>query len=319
MKKTAILILFCLISSFAVPVCVFYARGGSSYDSGRTEKLRMSENIKVFFHNENKTVSMPIEEYLCGVVCAEMPASFEYEALKAQAVAARSYARYKQNEVNTLHPDASVCTDYTHCKAYKTLAENEEVWGKDAEKYRAKIENAIIETKGEVITYNGEVALAVFHSQSGGGRTENSADVWGGNVPYLVSVESHGEEASPGFYSDATISFEDFSKTITSLNPNVLLTSSNDIGQIEKSEGGAVKTIEIGGQKFSGKEIRSAFSLRSSCFTISSEGNNIRFEVTGYGHGVGMSQYGANAMAKEGRNYKEILKHYYSGTEIEYV
>lgn len=319
MKKTAVLILFCLISAFVLPVCVFYARGGSANDNEIAEKLRMSENISVFFHNENKTVSMPIEEYLCGVVCAEMPASFEYEALKAQAVAARSYARYKQNEVNARHPEAAVCTDYTHCKAYKTLEENEKSWGKDSEKYRAKIENAIIETQGEVITYNGEVALAVFHSQSGGGRTENSADVWGGNVPYLVSVESHGEEASPGFYSDVTVSFENFKNTIISLNPKASLTSSNDIGQIVKSEGGAVKTIQIGGQEFSGKEIRSAFGLRSSCFTISSEGDNIRFEVTGYGHGVGMSQYGANSMAKEGCDYREILKHYYSGIEIECV
>ena len=319
MKKTAILILFCMISSFVLPVCVFYVRGGSPEENKITEKLRMSEDIKVFFHNENKTKSMPIEEYLCGVVCAEMPASFEYEALKAQAVAARSYARYKQNEVNALHPEASVCTDYTHCKAYKTLEESGKSWGKDSKNYRAKIENAIIETQGEVITYNGEVALAVFHSQSGGGRTENSADVWGGNVPYLVSVESHGEESSPNFYSDVTVSFDDFKNTIISLNKDASLTNSNDIGQIVKSEGGAVKTIEIGGQEFSGKEIRGAFGLRSSCFTISSEGDNIRFEVTGYGHGVGMSQYGANAMAKEGCDYKEILKHYYSGIQIECV
>ncbi len=319
MKKTAILILFCVISSFVLPVCVFYARGGSGYDNERAEKLRMSENIEVFFHNENKTVSMPIEEYLCGVVCAEMPASFEYEALKAQAVAARSYARYKQNEVNALHPEASVCTDYTHCKAYTTLEENEKSWGKDSEKYRAKIENAIIETQGEVITYNGEVALAVFHSQSGGGRTENSSDVWGGNVPYLVSVESPGEESAPGFYSDVTVSFEDFKKTVMSLNQQAAIETFDDIGDIEKSEGGAVKTIQIGGQKFSGKEIRTAFGLRSSCFNINWEGDNIRFEVMGYGHGVGMSQYGANAMAKEGCSYKEILKHYYSGIEIEYV
>ena len=319
MKKTAILILFCLISSFVLPVCVFYARGGSGEENKITQKLRMSEDISVFFHNENKTVSMPIEEYLCGVVCAEMPASFEEEALKAQAVAARSYARYKQNELNAVHPEASVCTDYTHCKAYTPINEKEKIWGDDSKKYRAKIENAIIETQGEVITYNGEVALAVFHSQSGGGRTENSADVWGGNVPYLVSVESRGEEKSPNFYSDVTVSFENFRNTIMSLNPTASLTSSNDIGQIEKSEGGAVKTIQIGGQEFSGKEIRGAFGLRSSCFTISSEGDNIRFEVTGYGHGVGMSQYGANAMAKEGRDYKEILKHYYSGIQIECV
>lgn len=319
MKKTVTLIIFCLLSSFVLPVCVFYVRGGNTQSNHNTEQLHMSEEINVFFHNENKTISMPIEEYLCGVVCAEMPAEFEYEALKAQAVAARSYARYKQNETNAVHPDAAVCTDYTHCKAYKTFEENSAIWGADSANYRAKIENAILETRGEVITYNGEVALAVFHSQSGGGRTENSKDVWGGSVPYLVSVESHGEENSPGFYSDVTVPFEDFKKTIAGLNPSAVLTSPDNIGQIEKSEGGAVKTIQIGGQQFTGKEIRAAFGLRSSCFRINTEGDNIRFEVTGYGHGVGMSQYGANTMAKEGSNYKEILKHYYSGIEIEYV
>ncbi|MBQ8807938.1 MAG: stage II sporulation protein D [Clostridia bacterium] len=275
--------------------------------------------ISVYFTEEDKVKNMPLEEYICGVVSAEMPASFENEALKAQAVAARSYAIYRTRNKNPDHPDAAVCTDYTHCKAYMPRSKANEKWGEDAKKYSERIENAVYATKGEVITYNGEVALAVFHSQSGGGRTENSKDVWGGNVPYLVSVESHGEENAPNFYSTAVFSFNEFKEKIHSKFPNAVINSYKDIGRTEKSEGGSVKTIEIGGVKISGKDIRTLFSLRSSCFRIRADETTVTFEVTGYGHGVGMSQYGANTMAKEGYSYVDILTHYYSGTKVDGV
>lgn len=285
----------------------------------KKEELLGGQEISVLFKDSEKTSKMQLEEYIKGVVCAEMPASFESEALKAQAVAARSYAVYRIENQSADHPDAAVCTDFAHCKAYKDIKEAKKGWGKDAETYSEKIKKAVDETKGEILTYGGEVALAVFHSQSGGGRTENSADVWGGDVPYLVSVESHGEENAPNFYSTAVFSFDEFKEKLISHNPVANITSSADIGESVISEGGSVKSINIGGVSFSGRDLRSLFSLRSSCFKIIADEKNVRFEVTGYGHGVGMSQYGANTMAKEGYDYKKILMHYYSGTEIEGV
>ena len=315
MKKFGVLVLFCIIAGFIIPFVVFFFMNMKKVSPDLIKKPPEG-SIKVYFHQEGKVKTMNTEDYLCGVVAGEMPASFETEALKAQAVAARSYTYYKAENPSTDHPEATVCTDFNHCKAYKTEAELKQMWGEDNDKYTEKIRNAVYDTKGEVITYDGEVALAVFHSQSGGGKTENSADVWGGDVPYLISVESHGEESAPNFYSEACFSFEEFKNSLLSVEPEAVINSSSDIGIPEVSEGGSVKRITIGGKEFSGKDIRSLFKLRSSCFKIKADENYVTFEVTGYGHGVGMSQYGANTMAKEGYGYIDILKHYYSGVEI---
>lgn len=317
MKKFAILITFFLIIAFVLPLTVFYVMKAGNKDIDKQNEDKTT--ISVFFHNEGVTRTMAIDEYLCGVVSAEMPASFEKEALKAQAVAARSYAMYRKKNPSPDHLDADVCTDFSHCKAYKNPNEQVEIWGEDAEKFSGKINSAVYETSGEVITYNGEVALAVFHSQSSGGRTENSSDVWGGNIPYLVSVESHGEENAPNFYSTVSVSFAEFQSKLKEKYPDILIESTADIGQPQLSEGGNVNSIAIGGKSIKGKEIRTLFDLRSSCFRIITDGEKITFEVTGYGHGVGMSQYGANTMAQEGYNYIQILTHYYSGTQIEGV
>ena len=276
--------------------------------------------ISVFFPDENKTRTMNLEEYLVGVVAAEMPASFESEALKAQAVAARSYAIYKSRNENSdsVHPSASVCIDHRHCKAYKKKEDAFKAWGEKAEEYNLKIVSAVNATKGEILTYNGEVALTVFHAQTGGGKTESSKDVWGGNLPYLVSVES-GEKDVPGFFSSCDISFDEFRQKLIEENPLAEIDGPEDIGEIKISEGGDVKEIKIGGVFFGGPKIRSLFSLRSSCFTVTANEKNVHFEVSGYGHGVGMSQYGANTMALEGYGYKDILTHYYSGTVLDYV
>lgn len=315
----AIFILLSVMSAFVLPLSIFFIAGEKNTPEDNLKREKSSQEISVFFPEEKRVEKMPLEEYLYGVVSAEMPAEFESEALKAQAVAARSYAIYRTKNQSADHPRAEVCTDYTHCKAYKTKEAAQTQWGDMAQLYTKKIEDAVNSTKSEIITYKGEVALAVFHSQSGGGRTESSADVWGGEVPYLVSVESHGEENAPNFYSSATVPFNEFRKKIIAENPNAKINSAEDIGESITSEGGSVKSIIIGGESFKGKDIRTMFSLRSSCFRISADNENVRFEVTGYGHGVGMSQYGANTMAKEGFTYKEILAHYYSGTEIDAV
>ncbi len=317
MRQIGFLILFCIISVLLVPLTVFFIM---SIGNGENKlKNSSSAEISVYFHKEKAVHTVNLEEYLCGVVAAEMPASFEPEALKAQAVAARSYAVHKKNGINSDHTKAVVCTDPNHCKAYLTKEELARKWGQDTEKYSEKISNAVFSTSGEVITYKGEVALAVFHSQSGGGRTENSADVWGGDVPYLVSVESHGEEEAPNFYSTVVFEFVEFREILEKNIPGIKIISAKDVGVTETNESGSVAFVNIGNKKISGKDMRTYFKLRSSCFTIKADDNNVTFEVTGYGHGVGMSQYGANAMAKEGADYKKILTHYYTGTKIENV
>ncbi|MBQ3021732.1 MAG: stage II sporulation protein D [Clostridia bacterium] len=313
-KRFFVATVFFVITAMLIPFSVFLF---SNLQKNEEESSRIKTNqISVYFKDEGKTRSMDIEEYLCGVVAAEMPAEFETEALKAQAVAARSYAFYRQENPSPEHPDAAVCTDFAHCKAYKTQEEQASLWKEKREEYSKKISDAVYDTAGEIITYNGDVAMAVFHSQAGSGRTENSKDVWGGDVPYLISVESHGEESAPNFYSTQSVSFGEFREKLASVKPNIKIETFADIAAPTLSEGGSVKSIIIGGEEFSGKEIRSIFALRSSCFKIIADNEKVTFEVTGYGHGVGMSQYGANTMAKEGYSYIDILTHYYTGTKI---
>jgi len=250
-----------------------------------------------------------VEEYLYGVLAGEMPASFHAEALKAQAVAARTYIVNKKQdgEADETHPDADICTDSTHCKAWLSAEDIKSKMGDSWEKqYGDKMRKAISDTRGEIMVYDNEPIVAVFHS-TGSGRTENSEDVWGGSLPYLRSVESPGDASSPKFESQVTVSKAEFEN---------ILGVPAEIGETLHSQGGAVKSIVIGGKKFSGTEIRSLFGLNSANFEIVAEGDNITFNVKGNGHGVGMSQYGANAMAEEGATYDQILKTYYTGVEI---
>ncbi len=313
-KRYFIAVLFFIIAVFLIPVLTsFFLNVEKKNENVLPTK---SEKINVFFSNDNETRLVDIEEYLCGVVAAEMPAEFEIEALKAQAVAARSYVLYRKENPTPEHPDAAVCTDSTHCKAYKTDKELSELWKEKKDKYSEKISDAVFSTAGEIITYDGAVVMAVFHSQTGSGKTENSKDVWGGEVPYLISVESHGEETAPNFFSTQSFSMDEFKQKLSLEKNDVEINGPEDIGIPVLTSGGSVKSINIGGVEFSGREIRSIFNLRSSCFKITATNEVITFEVTGYGHGVGMSQYGANTMAKEGYDYIEILTHYYTGIQI---
>lgn len=271
-----------------------------------------SDTVEVFNPADSTTTTMTMTDYLTGVVAAEMPAAFEVEALKAQAVAARTYALYKASKKEH---DGDVCTDYTHCQAYITTAQMQENWGSDYELYYKKIHDAVKATEGEYIAYEEEPVMAVFHSM-GGGYTENSSDVWGEHVPYLVSVESPGEEAAANYNSTLEMPFESFKAIIMAEFPDATLSSPMDVSEPVLTDGGHVKSIIIGSVNISGTKMRSLFSLRSTKFTLSFENDKVIFSVTGYGHGVGMSQYGANAMAKEGKTYREILTHYYSGTTI---
>ena len=316
LKKIILYVIIYIFLMFFIPEVVVYFLSPSPSPS--------PETVKTYVKAENTVREFPLEEYLVGVVGAEMPATFPVEALKAQAVAARTFIVYKTAfGASDAHggTGAPVCTDPGHCKAWKSVEELMNSWGGDntlAEDYMNKIKTAVSETRGEIITFEGNPISAVYYSMSSG-KTENSEDVWGGNVPYLKSVSSSFDEKAPGFNSEAAFTIEEFKKVILSENP--LATFDNDpafwITNIVRSEGGGVVSLEIGGAKFKGTRIRTLFSLRSHNFTIEFNNGIALFRVKGYGHGVGMSQWGSKFLAEEGKSYDEIIKYYYSGVEIE--
>ena len=260
---------------------------------------------------------MDLNTYLWGVVAAEMPASFSQEALSAQAVAARTYAFRKAGH-STNHPDADLCTDYHCCQAWISREEAAANWGKDAVYYGNKITTAITETENEVLLYDGKLIDAVFHSSSSG-ATQDAVAVWGNDVPYLKGVSTPEGEGIPKYHSTAVIPYEEFKELFLAARPEAKL-DGEPSGWVESADltpEGIVKTITIGGVTVTGTQAREIFSLRSPAFTIQATKEGMSCETTGFGHGVGMSQYGAHAMAEAGSNYREILQHYYTGVTVE--
>lgn len=277
--------------------------------------------IKVYNTKTNDVMVLDLEEYLKGVVSSEMPAEFNYEALKAQAVTARTYLLYRLKKYpngQPEHMDAPICTN-THCQVWNSkedlIAAHDNDW---YDTYWSKIEQAVESTRGQILTYEGKIIEPLFHSTSGG-RTENSEDVFSTAVPYLRSVESPYEGESPKLHDSVKITVNQFIDKINSVYGNLNINSNNlkdkiELGEV--SEGGKIKTIIIDNVEINGREIRSLFNLNSTNFSFIQSGDQLEIVTTGYGHGVGMSQYGANGMAEQGYNYKEILKHYYTGVEI---
>ncbi|MBO5408957.1 MAG: stage II sporulation protein D [Clostridia bacterium] len=265
--------------------------------------------------HQGTVTALSLEEYLYGVVAAEMPASFEEEALKAQAVAARTYTVNRSQTPNPNHPDANVCSESSHCKAYLPPEELSRKFQNEPQLLK-KIQTAVDDTKSEIIIYNGEPISAVFHSTSSG-MTENAQDVWGNSVPYLLSVVSEGEEASPRYQETKTFTPEEFIEALNRGEKKVSFSESPAewFGEWIKNDSGSTKSLTICGIPFLGTELRSLLGLRSTHFEIS-VADIITVTTKGNGHGVGMSQYGANDMAKRGYSYEDILKKYYTGVEI---
>ncbi|PWL41899.1 stage II sporulation protein D [Christensenella sp. MSJ-20] len=272
--------------------------------------------VRVYNHTTGATESMDFEEYIVGVVSGEMPASYEMEALKAQAVAARTYAYRKVLAGGCGRGDADVCTDFAHCQAYCTPEQRMSKWGDGFSAYEDKLRQAVMGTRGQILAYEGEPIAAFFHAVAGG-QTEDVVNVWGGNLPYLKSVESAGEETANRFTRTMTFTYDEFRKTIQKKYPNANLSDvPSAIGSDTRTEAGRVRAIVIGGESISGTEMRSLFNLDSANFTIACKDGTVTITTKGYGHGVGMSQVGALAMAKNGSDYKEILLHYYTGVEL---
>lgn len=315
MKKILIYVLMLITVTTMIPFLIV-----KSLSEDKTgEKRKENETVSVYIKSEDRVCDMDVDQYIKEVTASEMPADFHSEALKAQAVAARTYLInrvrvYQKTSAPEEHKGAMICTDSTHCKAWVSEEKKREQWGKDADKNWKKISKAVDDTKNLMITYDDQPISAVFHSTSSG-YTENAADVWGGNVKYLVSVRSEGDEQSPKFKSEAEFSIEDFKKIAEEKFEGVSWENPL-VENIIRSEAGGIKTLEVGGTVVDGSDFRFAFGLRSTNIEIELTQASVKMYVKGYGHGVGMSQYGANYLAREGKNFEEILKTYYSGVEI---
>ncbi|HYF84402.1 MAG TPA: stage II sporulation protein D [Clostridia bacterium] len=271
-------------------------------------------SIQVYMSDIDKVVTMNLEDYLLGVVAGEMPASFHVEALKAQALAARTYTMLRMRQFGgsgcSKHPGAEICTDSAHCQAYRNPATVKS--GLD------KLKEAVYGTAGEVIVYDNKLIDAVFHSTSGG-KTENSEEIWSSKVPYLRSVISQYEEDSPKYVAQQEVSIDKFIECIKKLDPGVKVSKKNiknEIKILERSEGGRITALKVGDKTFDGMDVRNALGLNSSNFNYKVGKSSIVFTVVGNGHGIGLSQYGADGMAKNGAVYRDIVIHYYQGVDI---
>ena len=275
--------------------------------------------VQLTVKNGDAVESMALDVYLQGVVRGEMPASFELEALKAQAAAERTYIYYQLAAGRKeAHPNAGVCTDPSCCNAWLSEEAAREKWGGDFDGWESRIEEAVAATDGQVALYDGQPILAVFHSSSAG-KTAGAGDVWSGDMPYLRSVDSpEGEETVPNYYSAAEFTAAEAKALLAQAHPELTFSGGPDkwFGAVEKDESGRVGTVEVCGAPLRGVEVRRIFSLRSACFTIDAAADRVTFRVTGYGHGVGMSQYGANELARQGRTWQEILLWYYADIAI---
>lgn len=333
MKKVIIILSLVILLMYAIPTVTLFLFEKNVQKKEDTIEITESTDsiisvedsqehfIDVYSVNNNEVFSIELEEYIMGVVAGEMPASFEIEALKAQAVTSRTYLIYKlkkNTENPEQHKDAPICTG-THCQVYYSKDELIEKFGQSwYDTYWAKIENAVNATKGQILTYEGKIIEPLFHSTSGG-RTENSEDVFTTFAPYLRSVESPYESNSPKLNATVKIPVSEFIEKLEGALGETGITVQNlksKIALLEVSEGGKVKSMQIGDSIITGREFRTLYNLNSANFKFVQSGDNIEIITTGYGHGVGMSQYGANGMAIEGYNYQDILKHYYSCVEI---
>lgn len=276
--------------------------------------------IQLLHKKTEEVEEVKLDEYLCHVVSAEMPADYELEALKAQAIVARTYTIYKAK--NKKHDNADICDDSTCCQAWVSKEERLARWEESKrESNWQKIEQCVNETKGKIITYQNEPINAFFHANSGG-TTELPVNVWGGSgFPYLQVVQTAGEEGYRQYASEAEFSHEELIQKLKTKYEDIQINfeNSEDIKILEYTDSNRVKTVKFGNHELSGIEARTIFGLKSTNFEITKEANKVKFTVKGYGHGVGMSQTGADTMAKQGSNYEEIINHFYVGIEIKEI
>lgn len=328
MKRLLILCYFLLVCAFLLPGALAAAPLGAGGTHSPRPLLDLSpaadgdavggdktQSVRVLL-DDGVVEEMEMTEYLIGVVAGEMPASFQREALRAQAVAARTYAMYCA--ASARHGGAAdVCTSPGCCQAWLDEAEVDARLGAGREEYRARLKDAVESTAGQYLAYGGEPVLAAFHSSSAG-ATEDCGAVWG-DMPYLISVSSPETAGDvPGYVSVVELTADELAAGVRAVCGAADFSAAAEewLGAVHRGESGRVESVEIGGATVTGAELRRAFNLRSTAFEPEYVDGAFRFTVTGFGHGVGMSQYGANVMAEQGAAYTEILAHYYPGTAL---
>lgn len=272
--------------------------------------------ITVFMTESSEIMKMEMKDYIIGVVAAEVPASYETEAIKAQAIVAMTYAQYRKK-----HPDKSISADISDDSSkhqgYMSDDDMKEKWGDAYESYRTKIEDAVDSVTGSVILYENEPIMAAYHAISGG-KTESAENIWGEDIPYLQSVDSEWDIYSSRYTSEVRLTADEVKKIMKTSEKADFDSPEEEWIEIKKTtDNGTVLEAMICGIDLTGIETRELFALRSPVFDATYEDGEFIFTVSGYGHGVGMSQNGANCMAKEGKTAEEIIKHYYKGVTIE--
>ena len=316
----------------AVPACLGRKKAPENPSVSESQPVReetprsepdfdLKEPYKVLDINTGEIMEVPVRDYVIGAVCAEMPAAFESEALKAQAVAAHTYAE-RQRRISRSSPKsdlggADFSNDTSKYQGYFTESQIKHYFGENYEEYYGKISAACDEVADCILTYEDEPIIAAFHSMSAG-MTESAENAWGTAVEYLVPVDSSADMAAPKYEEEVRIALSFLQTRLEEVFDGVTLgdDASRWVMPAERSDSGTVLTALVGDKTVTGNDIRTALGLRSADFTVRVEGKEAVFTTKGFGHGVGMSQYGANAMAKEGSTWQEILKHYYKGCEI---
>ncbi len=282
--------------------------------------------IRIYLSDEKRIIELPLEKYIYGVVAAEMPANFHKEALKAQALAVRTYIidRLNRKDFSDLARWGNIAkkahvTDTIMHQVYKTDEDLQRVWGSEYKSNQKKIRQAVAETAGQIITYKGKPIYAAFFSTSNG-YTENSEDYFKQKYPYLRSVSSSWDRLSPKYIQEQTLTFQQFISQLEKKTGRTVSMPASAEGKLiqvtARTEGKRIAKVKIGDWIFSGREVREALQLASTDFEVEVQEKKVKFTSRGYGHGVGMSQWGANLMAKEGKSVAEIVKHYYQGVEI---
>jgi len=324
LKKILFYFAFVIILIFAMPI-IFTNQFKSKEVVSEPEEI---EEEKKFDYGEFNTIrllhvetgeveNLDLDTYLYGVVSSEMPASFDLEALKAQAVVARTYTIYHIKN-DSKHENADVCDSSLCCQAWISKENRLARWEENLrEEYWNKIVKAVNETKGKVVLYNGEPINALFHSNSGG-RTELSINVWGGDYPYFQTVETSGEQNYTSYSSEVQVSKDELVKKMLEKYSGFKIDFKDPlcIKILEYTDSNRVKKMQIGNIELSGVEARNLFGLKSAKFNFEISGDFVSFSVVGYGHGVGLSQCGSDTLAKNGRDYEQIIKYYYKDVEI---
>lgn len=333
MKKYISFIVSFTMLATAIPAIPVYVFGNDNLieetetksdkkESEKNKDNKTDEYYKVLDVSTGEVIEVNKLDYVIGAVCAEMPATFEDEALKAQAVTAHTYAE-RQCLREAENPDPELCgadfsNDTNKFQGYFTVNQAKQFYKENFDLYYQKISDAVSEVWDYTIYYDDEPIVAAFHSMSSG-KTESAGNVWGSDLEYLQSVESPQDISAPKYLEETEYEADVIKNKLTSEYPEIQLDDDyNKWFEIKDiSDAGTVLNVRVGDIEITGNELRSILLLRSASFEIKcSDNNKIIFTTKGYGHGVGMSQYGANAMAQEGRTWREIIEHYYSGCTV---